>query len=249
MKFVYFLFALLFSNIVIGQITDTIYSVNTKQLQFNWKQLIIPTIFIGYGAVGIESEKIKGYDANINEEFTENIDTQFSIDDFLVFVPAVSVYALNLAGVEGNNNFRDRTIILSTAFLITSGTVLTLKSVTNVQRPDGSSYDSFPSGHTAIAFMGAEFLWQEYKDVSIAYGISGYIVAAGTGFFRMYNNRHWFTDVVAGAGIGILSTKIAYWIYPFVNSKLFKSEKSTGVNFLTPIITNKNYGLSFIKQF
>ena len=38
----------------------------------------------------------------------------------------------------------------------------------------------------------------------------------------MYNNRHWLTDVAAGAGIGILSTKIAYWLYPFLNSKLFK---------------------------
>jgi hypothetical protein len=50
---------------------------------------------------------------------------------------------------------------------------------------------------------------QEYKDVSIWYGISGYVVATGTGFFRMYNDRHWLTDVAAGAGIGILCTKTA----------------------------------------
>jgi membrane-associated phospholipid phosphatase len=56
--------------------------------------------------------------------------------------------------------------------------------------------------------------WQEYKDVSIWYGISGYVVATGTGFFRMYNDRHWLTDVAAGAGIGILCTKTAYWLYP-----------------------------------
>jgi membrane-associated phospholipid phosphatase len=93
-----------------------------------------------------------------------------------------------------------------------------------VERPDGSSNNSFPSGHTANAFMGAEFLYQEYKDVSPWYGIAGYVVATGTGLFRMYNNRHWFSDVVAGAGFGILSTKVAYWIYPWMKEKIFKEK-------------------------
>jgi membrane-associated phospholipid phosphatase len=52
-----------------------------------------------------------------------------------------------------------------------------------------------------------------YKDVSIWYGISGYIIASGTGVLRIYNNRHWLTDVAAGAGM-ILCTKTAYWLYP-----------------------------------
>ena len=61
-----------------------------------------------------------------------------------------------------------------------------LKKSTHELRPDGSDYFSFPSGHTATAFMGAEMLYQEYKDVSIWYGISGYIIATGTGAFRVY---------------------------------------------------------------
>src|SRR5690606_29011205 len=101
-----------------------------------------------------------------------------------------------------------------------------LKAMTDVQRPDITAYNSFPSGHTATAFAGAEFLLQEYKDKSIWYGISGYVVATGTGLMRIYNNRHWLTDVAAGAGIGILSTKIAYWVYPFLKNKIFKDKKS-----------------------
>ena len=99
-----------------------------------------------------------------------------------------------------------------------------LKKITHIQRPDGSSYESFPSGHTAEAFASAEFLRQEYKDVSPWYGIAGYAAATATGALRIYNNKHWLSDVVAGAGIGIASTKLAYWIYPAIKRKFFKNK-------------------------
>jgi hypothetical protein len=96
-------------------------------------------------------------------------------------------------GIKGKSNFKDRTHF-SDFLSLSSSYNTTAKNITHVQRPDGSSANSFPSGHTATAFAGAEFR-QEYKDVSIWYGISGYVVATGTGFFRMYNDRHWLTDV------------------------------------------------------
>lgn len=78
----------------------------------------------------------------------------------------------------------------------------------------------FRLGIQRTAFVGAELLWQEYKDQSIWYGVAGYAVATGTGFFRMYNNKHWLSDVAMGAGIGILSTKIAYWLLPLFDRTL-----------------------------
>ncbi|WP_240339604.1 phosphatase PAP2 family protein [Flavobacterium arcticum] len=212
--------------------TDTITSSNSK---FHVKQLVIPTLLIGHGVIGIESDGIKGMNTEIRDELTENIDDKITIDDFSQYAPVASVYALNLAGVKGKSNFRDRTTVIATSYLIVAGSVMGLKSLTKIERPDGSSKNSFPSGHTATAFAGAEFLWQEYKDVSIWYGITGYVVASGTGLFRMYNDRHWFTDVMAGAGIGILSTKIAYWVNPFIKKKIFgkKTEESkTSVSFI-----------------
>ena len=144
---------------------------------------------------------------------------------------------------------RDRSVILATSTIITVGSVFALKSITNVERPDGSSNNSFPSGHTAIAFAGAEFLYQEYKDQSIWYGVAGYAVAAGTGIFRMYNNRHWLTDVAAGAGIGILSTKIAYWMNPYISRKLFNNEQNKSTSLIVPSYDGKSFTICYFKKF
>jgi hypothetical protein len=218
-------------------------------LKFNYKQLIIPTILIGYGVIGIESDGLKFVNSGIKEEVNENIDEKITIDDFSQYAPALSVYGLNALGIKGKHNFKDRTIILGTSYLLMSATVLSLKSITKIERPDGSALNSFPSGHTATAFAGAEFLWQEYKDVSIWYGISGYIIATGTGAFRIYNDKHWLTDVVAGAGIGILSTKIAYWINPFIQKKIFNSKEKNSISVIAPFYNGKQLGIGLLKTF
>lgn len=244
-----FLFGLFSAN---AQQNDSITKIDStsNHLKFNYKQLIIPGVLIGYGVIGLESDQLLSFNSQIKKEVTEDIDNKITIDDFSQYAPAASVYALNAFGVKGKNNMRDRSVIFVTSYAIMATTVLGLKSITHEQRPDGSSNNSFPSGHTATAFAGAEFLWQEYKDKSIWYGIAGYAVATGTGLFRIYNNRHWLTDVAAGAGIGILSTKIAYWMNPYITKKLFKSTseiKSTSM--VAPFYNGQQYGLSFVKVF
>ena len=91
-------------------------------------------------------------------------------------------------------------------------------------------------------------LWQEYKDYSPWIAYSGYAVAAGTGFLRMYNNRHWLSDVIAGAGFGMLSTKLAYWLY----LKIWPNKNKgmcAGVNVL-PVSYGKNsIGMSMTLDF
>lgn len=233
-------------------VQDTVHN-----LKFNSKQLIIPGLLIGYGVIGLESDQLKGYNSEIRKEVQEDIDHKITIDDFSQYAPAASVYALNACGIKGKNNLKDRSIILAASYLMMSTTVFALKNITKVERPDGTSNNSFPSGHTANAFAGAEFLYQEYKDQSIWYGVGGYIVATGTGLFRMYNNRHWLTDVAAGAGIGILSTKAAYWLYPYLNNKVFKSKenkisspKENKVSsMIMPFYNGKQAGCGLVMQF
>lgn len=223
-------------------------SSNDVFLKFSYKQLIIPAVFITYGALSFGDNAIAELDLRIHDRFLQRDKSQFTLDDVTQYLPVATVYGLNLVGVKGKNNFRDRTVIMACSYLTMAVVVNGLKHIIDMERPDGSANNSFPSGHTATAFVGAEFLWQEYKDVSIWYGIAGYTVAAGTGYLRMYNIRHWLSDVLAGAGIGILSTKFSYWIYPSVQRWLFKDKRKkyhTEGAFL-PYYNGQQVGLSLV---
>lgn len=216
---------------------------------FNYKQLIIPTVLIGYGAVGLNNSSLKDLNINTRNEIIEDGHCKFTLDDFLQYTPALSVYALNNLGIKGKHNLKDRSVILATSLVLVATSVTALKKITKIERPDGTNNDSFPSGHTALAFAGAEFLYQEYKDVSIWYGVSGYIVASTTGVLRMYNNKHWLTDVAAGAGFGILSTKAAYWLSPYLNKHIFPSLTGKTTAMFMPTFDGKQMGGAFVMSF
>lgn len=221
---------------------------------FSAKSLIVPGSLMLYGTIEtLLAPKYRLLNYALGHEVITHQPPKFTIDDITQYVPAASVYILNLSGVKGRHNFKDRTIILGIASLFTAASVNALKYTTNVERPDKSAFNSFPSGHTAVAFMGAEFLWQEYKDVSPWIGVGGYIVATATGGLRLYNNKHWVGDIAFGAGIGILSTKLAYWLYPTMQNKLSNRRNKRNKVFndfvCSPYYNGQQGGLSVLKQF
>lgn len=132
------------------------------------------------------------------------------VDNVMPFVPIAFVYALDLLKVKPKNDLINRTLLLVKSEVIMNGTVFLLKQSTNIMRPDGSKNNSFPSGHTANAFVAATFMHKELGHKSVWLSIGAYTMASTVGAFRILNNRHWISDVLAGAGIGILSTNIAY---------------------------------------
>lgn len=228
--------------------TDVTPEAKANPYRFSPMQLVVPGVLVGVGIVGLESDWLKYQNREIREELKENIDSKFTLDDISQYAPMAATYGLNLCGVRGMHGYGDLTIILGTAYALMGLTVNSMKAITRVERPDGSSRNSFPSGHTATAFMGAELLRREYWGKSPWIGVAGYAVAAGTGFFRMYNNRHWLTDVIAGAGMGIFCTQAAYWLYPTI-AKTFFHKRYLKNTYIFPALSKESKGLGCVIRF
>ena len=175
-----------------------------------FRAAIVPAILIGYGASTINDHGLySSYDAQ------KDIRTTFGsyrshIDDYLQFAPYFEIGGVLLAGVESRDDRLNLGLLVLKSELIMLSSVYLVKTLAGVQRPDSSNRLSFPSGHTAQAFLAASIVHTEFRDKSPWYGVGAYTIAVGVGAFRMINNKHWQSDVVAGAGFGILSAHLAY---------------------------------------
>lgn len=143
------------------------------------------------------------------------------IDNYTQYLPAAVMFGLKAFGVESRSKWGEMMTADAFSVAIMAAGVNSLKYTAKLRRPDGSSNNSFPSGHTATAFMTATMLNKEYGHYSPWIGMGAYATATATGLMRMANNRHWMSDVLAGAGIGIMSTEFGYWI----SDAIFKREK------------------------
>jgi membrane-associated phospholipid phosphatase len=178
------------------------------------RQWIIPAALVAAGTVTmLDSDADEFFLSNFEfrEERNENF-MNFSnhLDDYLQHVPSLTCFVLDIAGVDGTHTVPNQIAILVKSEFLMLGTVYALKYTVGEARPDTGKANSFPSGHTAQAFTAATFLSREYGDRSIFVSIGAYATATTVGVFRMLNNRHWVSDVLVGAGIGILSTDLVY---------------------------------------
>lgn len=225
--------------------------------------LILPTALIGYGATSFFVKPLRRLDRYVYKEAQEhNFSTRATLEDYFQYAPVVAVYGLNLAGVHGKNTFIDRTLIYLMSQSMLQLTLNTLKHSTRRLRPNEGDRLSFPSGHTGNAFANAEFMAQEFSGKSVFYGIAGYSFATTTGLFRIYHKDHWLSDVIAGAGFGILSTKAAYLLYPYLRNALFKGKgdkqnslegskrkEATSSSMLLPSYQYGSLGVTFVGGF
>jgi hypothetical protein len=144
---------------------------------------------------------------NVRDFMQENLACQTRIDDYAQYAPMVAVYALNAFGIKGKNNFGNRTAMVFKSFLLNDFITWQLKHRINEKRPSGGA-NSFPSGHTSRAFAFAHLMHREFGEISPWFSFGAYSCAATVGYLRMAKNAHWVSDVVAGAGIGILSAEL-----------------------------------------
>lgn len=131
-------------------------------------------------------------------------------DNYLQFVPLGAMFGLSLTGQKGRSDLLNQAILTAKSEMLMTLVVTSMKYLIHDTRPDGSSDNSMPSGHTAQAFVSAALLDMEYRDTSPWISAGGYLCAAATGYLRVANNRHWASDVLIGAGIGVASVRTVY---------------------------------------
>jgi hypothetical protein len=157
---------------------------------------------------------------SFKNEFKEERDEYFShfhthADDYLQYAPIGLAYGFDALGMQSKTDLANRTVILLKSELLIGGVVTTLKHTIPDLRPDGSAHNSFPSGHTAQAFAAATFFTEEYGKQYKWTPYLAYGIASSVGLMRVANNRHYISDVLAGAGIGIISTEVAYFTHRY----------------------------------
>ena len=189
-------------------------AVRMDTTAFNAKSLIAPGVLIGVGTV-LHCFSHDGMDLYVQQKAWKlharwgSIPYYYEFFRFLPVMPAALDLGLGLVGVKAQNGFWDRTLEAGLAYVVAGGTTLLMKQFIHSPRPDGTTNDSFPSAHSCIAFVGAELVRMEY---GWGWGAAAYVMATGVAMLRMYHDRHWLSDVLFGAGLGILSAHAGRWL-------------------------------------
>lgn len=96
----------------------------------------------------------------------------------------------------GSDEFNYATSAIIANGLCTYG----IKFITGRMRPDGANRRSFPSGHTSSSFLAATIADDLYGS---KIGVPAYLLAGLTGLSRIHDNKHYLSDVIFGASLGI----------------------------------------------
>ena len=128
-------------------------------------------------------------------------------EDYVQYIPLVMDLGLDLVGVKSVDGYPDILIATATSYFSEALMVAGLKLIVKEERPNGTKNNSFPSGHTATAFTGAELVRLEY---GWGWGIAAYAAATAVAYGRILHQTHWWWDTAAGAAIGVASAHIGY---------------------------------------
>ncbi len=212
--------SLVFSGVAINQEND-----NSNKIKVTG--FIIPGTFLAYGALKPVITGIQQLDDNIMLRVKENHPSFHThTDDYLMWVPSASIYVADALNIKSKHSFGEHLLLDAGSIIVTGSIGYAMRKIVGNNKTYNSHDTKFPSGHTANAFRGAEIIHQEFKEKNNLLSYSGYVVATAVGVLRIYNKNHLLTEVLAGAGLGILSTKLTYWVF-----YKFKDRKNRSVGF------------------
>lgn len=220
---------------------DSILQIQQRSLL---KKSIVPLSLMASGILLSDSGFEKSFNKTTQNWVGNDFDT--SLDDYFRWAPIAQIYIADIAGVEARNHWFDQTKNMAISMVLTDVLTNFMKTTIYKVRPNGFNAKAFPSGHSSIAFSTGSVLYEEFKDTSPLLAYSGYGFATTTGALRLLENRHWVSDVLMGAGIGIIMTKLVYHFdYLFKWNPFLKSKYVT----LIPRYGDGTVGLYFSKTF
>jgi hypothetical protein len=223
--FLFFITYILFGKTVLGQTDSTQSSL--------LKHTLPGLIFIGIGAHGPTRAWSHQYSINANNQLIYgknkwNIGSNifpiktFRIEDGLWALPMAPYALAEEMKLKSKNGRKQRFFLSLSAFVLCNTTVLGFKNIIAEPRPsDPNAKVGWPSGHTANAFTAATLMHLEYGKKYPWLSLGAYTTASAVGVLRIINNKHAMNQVVAGAGFGVLSSCLVYYI----NEKLILKKK------------------------
>jgi len=134
---------------------------------------------------------------------------------YMYSIAAIGGFLLH-GSLAGNDRSRSTGLMALESYILSGLLVRIPKYAFDRPRPEawqGSGTDkwygpvhrkSFPSGHTTSAFAVASVIAYQYKDKPWV-PVTAYTLASLAGISRVYDNRHWISDVFAGAVFGTVT--------------------------------------------
>lgn len=237
-------------TIVAQPLVDTVVATApTADYEFRKKRIILPAALITVGAIGVKNDWVCDVKLDVRDGLEDWLgsERELRIDDQIQYLPAAAFIGLDYLGVKAKHPLRERIAVVVTSYAAMGTMVRGIKWVINEERPDSSKKNSFPSGHTATSFTGAELIRIEYGPAA---GGCAYALATGIAFMRLYNDRHWLNDVIGGAGFGILSARVGYWLLP-IERRLFKWDQSSVTTAVVPVYNpaDNSFGMAMTVVF
>lgn len=148
---------------------------------------------------------------NTESYISRNILEHFGAEHSIIVMSGILTYGM----LAKNEKFVSTALLAFESFALASLVTRIPKTLVGRERPDNWQGDgpftfngpfggsSFPSGHTTASFAVASVIATQFRD-SKWIPVAAYSVAGLAGLSRIYDNKHWLTDVVAGAAIGTL---------------------------------------------
>jgi membrane-associated phospholipid phosphatase len=138
--------------------------------------------------------------------------------------------------------FRAMTYDMVDAVIVNFGYSQVLKVAVGRERPNGENNQSFPSGHASNAFALATVAERHY---GWKVGVPAYVLAGIVGASRIQQDKHYVSDVVAGATLGYI---VGRTVVRVNSSPLDKGARGVTLQ-VSPIVGRRTRGLRLVATF